>query len=56
VSDLGRDHRLRTRRKRGVSDRKGLVVGEVAGLLLLAERIAAPVQRTRSACLTTCLR
>ena len=44
MSDLGRDHRLRTRRERGVSDGEGLVVGEVAGLLLVAECIAAPVQ------------
>ena len=44
MADLGRDHRLRTRRERRVSDREGFVVGEVAGLLLVTEGIAAPVQ------------
>src|SRR4051812_34596103 len=45
MTELGRDYGLCARRERRVSDGEGLVIGEVAGLLLLAERVAAPVQR-----------
>ena len=45
VADLGRDHRLGAGRERGIADRQRLVVGEVAGLLLVAEGVAAQVQR-----------
>ncbi len=45
VSDLGRDHRLDERRQRGVADRQGLVVLEVARLGLRRERVTPQVQR-----------
>ncbi len=43
VPYLGGDHRLRGGRQRGVPHRPRLVVGEVAGLLLGRERVAAHV-------------
>ena len=45
VADLGRDDRLRAGRERRVADGERLVVGEVARLLLVGERVAADVQR-----------
>ena len=45
VPDLGGDHRLRAGRQRRVAHRERLVVGEVARLLLVGERVAAAVQR-----------
>jgi hypothetical protein len=45
VADLDRDHGLRAGREGGVADGQGLVVGEVAGLDLGAEGVAAQVQR-----------
>src|SRR5690606_8993082 len=43
VPHLGGDHGLGAGRQRGVAYRAGLVVVEVAGLLLVGERIPAPV-------------
>ena len=45
VPDLGGDHRLRAGRQRRVSDGQRLVVGEVAGLLLVGEGVAARMER-----------
>ena len=45
MSDLGRDHRLRARRERGIPDGQRLVVREIACLGLGAESVAAQVQR-----------
>ena len=45
MPDLGCDHRLRAGRQRRVANGQRLVVGEVARLLLVGERVAAPVQR-----------
>ena len=45
MAELGGDHRLRARRQRGVAHGEPLVVGEVARLLLVAEGVAAQVQR-----------
>ena len=45
VPDLGRDHGLRAGRERRVAHGDRLVVVEVARLLLVAEGVAAPVER-----------
>ena len=45
VSHLGGDDRLGARRERGVAQGPRLVVGEVARLLVVGERVAAQVER-----------
>src|SRR5882672_4540872 len=51
VADLGRDDRLRARRKRRVAHGDGFVIGEVPRLLLVGECVPSEMHRQHEVCL-----